>query len=177
MSRFSSFLCDLKRPCLVTIIGLLGIGFLVVLPFVNFTGEGDEMPQLMRFVGHFHPVLLHLPIGVFVLIFLQELGMMLSGRWPQTGRSIGFPLTFGVISSVVAVLAGYLLLKSGAEDYAGNDLAQRHLWGGLVFACAVILSAIIKSWSLALGCPPAMYRFRNQGVRCVDGDAWEDQQS
>jgi len=159
MSRFSSHLCDKKRSWLLTIIGLGGIGFLLALPFVKFTGEGDGMPQLMRFMGHFHPVLLHLPIGVFILIFFQELGMMLIGRKPQSDSGIGFPLMFGVISAVIAVLAGYLLFKSGAEDYAGNDLAQRHLWGGLVFACAVIVTALIKSWSLALGWRPAMYRW------------------
>lgn len=159
MSRFSSLLCDKKRPCLLTIIGILGIGFLLALPFMQFTGEGDEMPQWMRFLGHFHPVVLHLPIGVFVLIFFQEFGLMLTGRRPQPGSGIGFPLTFGVISAVVAVIAGYLLFKSGAEDYAGNDLAQRHLWGGLVFACAVIVTAVIKVWSLAMGWRPAMYRW------------------
>lgn len=150
---------DCKGPGLLTLTGLVVIGLLLSLPFVGFTGEGDGMPEWLRFMGHFHPVLLHLPIGVFILIFLQELGMMLSGRMPQVREGLGFPLVFGVVSAVAAVLAGFLLFKSGAEDYAGNDLAERHLWGGLVFACAVILTALIKSWGLALGWSPATYRW------------------
>ncbi len=159
MSRFSSVLSDCKGPSLLTLAGLVVIGLLLGLPFVGFTGEGDGMPEILRFMGHFHPVLLHLPIGVFILIFFQELGMVISGRMPQPREGLGFALVFGVISAVAAVLAGFLLFKSGAEDYAGNDLAERHLWGGLVFACAVILTALIKSWGLALGWSPATYRW------------------
>ena len=94
------------------------------------------MPDIVRFIGHFHPVLLHLPIGVFILIVLQELGAIFGRRHhEEVADTSMFPLFFGAASAVLAVIAGFLLFQGGSE-YAGNALAERHLWGGLIFAVA-----------------------------------------
>jgi hypothetical protein len=69
-----------------------------------------------------------------------------------------FPLFFGAASSVLAVIAGFLLFQGGSE-YAGNALAERHLWGGLIFSVLAIITFILKAWTVALSGNPAFYRF------------------
>jgi len=147
-----------SKPWALTFFGLLTAGGLVAMPFLAGPANGEEMPDIVRFIGHFHPVLLHLPIGVFVLIVLQELGVIFGRRHHgQVADTSMFPLFFGAASAVVAVIAGFLLFQGG-DEYAGNALAERHLWGGLIFGVAAILTFIFKAWTVALSGNPAFYR-------------------
>jgi uncharacterized membrane protein len=147
-----------KKPWVLTFFGLLAAGGLVAMPFLAGPPDAEKMPDIVRFIGHFHPLLLHLPIGVFVLIILQELGAIFGRRHHETvaNRSL-FPLFFGAASAIIAVIAGFLLFQGG-EEYAGSALAERHLWGGLIFAVAAVVTFIFKAWTVALAANPAFYR-------------------
>ena len=123
-----------KRPWGLTFFGLLAVGGLVAMPLVAGDAGGVEMPDWVRFLGHFHPVLLHLPIGVFAMILFQELGAIFGRRARDPGEAQLFPMFFGAASAIVAVIAGFLLYHGHGDDFGGEDLAERHLWGGLVFA-------------------------------------------
>lgn len=172
MSEISPPQESLRRPWFISILGVLVIAGLLALPWIDL-GEADELADGFRFAGHFHPVLLHLPIGVFVLILLQEFGRMVTRR--EVGeKGIGFPLLFGVMSAVLAVMAGFLLWKSGADDYAGNDLAERHLWGGIAFAIVAVMTCLLKAWSQVLGWRPLSYRLPLFVAFCVMGFASHD---
>ncbi len=146
-----------KKPWTLTFFGLLAAGGLIAMPFLAGPPDGDKMPDIVRFVGHFHPVLLHLPIGVFALILFQELGAIFGKRRGESGDATLFPLFFGAASAILAVLAGFLLYHGGTE-YAGNALVERHLWGGLAFAVAAVFTFIFKAWTVAIGGNPAFYR-------------------
>jgi uncharacterized membrane protein len=135
-----------RVPFFGTVLGLLAVVVLVSMPFVSGDPTAREWPDWVRFLGRFHPVLLHLPIGVFVLVLLQELWLMLCLKPTHAGQT--FPLVFGVISAVVAVLAGFLLYQGGGGDYAGSDLVQRHLWGGIAFAVVAIITLLVRCWSV-----------------------------
>lgn len=128
------------------------------MPFIAGPPQGEKMPDIVRFIGNFHPVLLHLPIGVFILIVLQELGAIFGKRHhEEVAATSMFPLFFGAASAIVAVVVGFLLYQ-GSEDYAGNPIAERHLWGGLIFAVAAVITFILKAWTVALSANPAFYR-------------------
>ncbi|MES2661365.1 MAG: c-type cytochrome domain-containing protein [Verrucomicrobiota bacterium] len=147
-----------KKPWALTFFGLLAAGGLIAMPFLAGPPDGGKMPDTVRFLGHFHPVLLHLPIGVFILIVLQELGAIFGKRHhEEVANRAMFPLFFGAVSSIVAVIAGFLLFQGG-EEYAGNALAERHLWGGLIFAVAAVITFILKAWTVAVSANPAFYR-------------------
>ncbi len=135
---------------------------------------GAEMPDLVRFFGHFHPLVLHLPIGVFVLILFQELGAIFFRRSPTAASSSLFPVFFGAASAVVAAIAGFLLYHGHGADYGGNDLAGRHLWGGLVFAMAAVLTFVVKAWTVSLSANAAWYRLLLFGSFGVMGFASHD---
>ncbi len=144
-----------KNPWALTIFGLLAAGGLVAMPYLAGPPDGDRMPDIVRFIGHFHPVLLHLPIGVFTLIIVQELAAIFGKRREEVGSV--FPLFFGAASAIVAVIAGFLLYQGGTE-YAGNALVERHLWGGIASAVAAVVTLIFKAWTVSRAGNPAYYR-------------------
>lgn len=135
-----------KRPVATTFFGILAASSLALMPFLAGP-PGKPLPDWVSFIGHFHPVVLHLPIGVFLLIVTQELGVMLFRRRGSFRPPGNFPLFFGAASAVVAVITGFMLYQGGGEDYGGNDVATRHLWGGIVFAIAAIATFLVKCWT------------------------------
>ncbi|MES2475695.1 MAG: c-type cytochrome domain-containing protein [Verrucomicrobiota bacterium] len=163
-----------RKPWALTFFGLIAAGGLVAMPFLAGPPDGDKMPDMVRFLGHFHPVLLHLPIGVFALIVMQELGAIFGRRHHEkVANPALFPLFFGAASSVLAVLAGFFLYQ-GTDDYAESVLAERHLWGGIIFAAAAIVTFIVKAWTVACESNPAYYRLLLFGSVSIMGFASHD---
>jgi hypothetical protein len=136
-----------RRPWLLTLLGLIAATMLVAMPLAAAGSAPSAMPDLVRFLGRFHPLLLHLPIGVFAWIVVQELVAIFRGRRDEP-TPLG-PFLFGAASAVVAATAGFLLYLG--EDYGGGDLIERHLWGGIAFAIAAIATTLVKAWNVALG--------------------------
>ncbi len=176
LRKLTKFMADIefttprrRKPWFLTFFGLLAIGGLAAMPYVAGPPDPSKMPDLVRFIGHFHPVLLHLPIGVFVLIVLQELGAIFGKRHhDQMANMAMFPLFLGAASAIVAVLAGFMLYQGG-EEYVGNALVERHLWGGLVFAIAAVITFVLKAWTVALAGNPAFYRLLLFGSVAIMG--------
>ena len=65
---------SLKGPVFLTLIGLLVIAALAVLPFWAGPPPEEGLPDMAKFIGRFHPVLLHLPIGMLLLVLALETG-------------------------------------------------------------------------------------------------------
>jgi hypothetical protein len=131
-----------KKPIFLTIIGLAACAGMLAMPQIAGPPNGEAMPDLMRFLGRFHPVILHLPIGILTLALLKEFASLFTRDVTST-RSIMF---FAAASSVIAVIAGFLLYQSDLDGEA-TDLGNRHLWGGIAFSCVTILAYIVKSWT------------------------------
>ena len=83
---------------------------------------------LIDIFGKFHPVLLHLPIGIFVYAYLH-LGFDLFFSKRNKAVDITFALAIGLIAAVLSSISGYLLSENG--DYAGK-LVNWHKWLGAV---------------------------------------------
>ena len=158
-----------RRPILLTVCGALAVAALVGMPFLAGEPGARELPDWVRFVGHFHPMVLHLPIGVFILIVLQESWRIVRFKRPGADGDSMFPLFFGVVSAIAAVLAGFLLYHGHAADYAGQEdgLAERHLWGGIAFAALTVVVFVMKAWAVSAGSRGMWYRgllFASVGV-------------
>jgi uncharacterized membrane protein len=85
------------------------------------------MNQISQIIGHFHPVVVHLPIGVLLLAVVFE---FLSRREKFEGLKTAVPISFllGAFSAAVACLTGYLLSQSGEYDV---ETLWRHQWLGI----------------------------------------------
>ena len=153
-----------SRPWFLTLAGLLTISGLIAMPLLAGKPDGEKMPDLVRFLGHFHPVVLHLPIGIFTLIIFQELLAMFTRYKPQPSI---LPIFTGAASAVVAVLFGFLLYQGGGFE---GDLVEDHLWGGVAFSCAAVFTLVVKAWVMSPLASQAFYRllvFGSVGVMGV----------
>jgi uncharacterized membrane protein len=125
---------------------VLGIGavFLLILRWllIHAAPDGLEHGDLPQFVGRFHPLVVHLPIALLLLVPLLECAGLLR-RWSRVRESAEFVLALSVISVFVAVLLGWLLAWSGAYE---GKLVTSHMWGGFSLAAAVLLCFVLRAW-------------------------------
>ena len=85
------------------------------------------MNQIYQIIGHFHPVAVHLPIGILLLAIGFE---FLSRREKFEGLQPAVSISFlvGAFSAAIACLTGYLLSQSGEYDV---ETLWRHQWLGI----------------------------------------------
>lgn len=90
---------------------------------------------MQQVLGPFHPVLVHLPIGLLLLAgFFQWL--VLKPAFQKLEPAIGLILCWGMICAILSCITGYFLNQGGEYD---QQLASRHQWLGISVA---VLSGI-----------------------------------
>ncbi len=159
-----------SAPVLLTFAVLLAGGVLLALPFVGDGWQGGGLAGWARFFGRLHPLLLHVPIGVFALVTMVECSRMFrrTGGRPQWSTTVA--VSFGAFFAVVAALAGFLLARSGG--YGVSEILTRHMWGGLAFAALALLTCLIRAWTDFCDGNPSFYRlvlFLSAGTMCFAG--------
>jgi uncharacterized membrane protein len=82
------------------------------------------MTYLFINIGNFHPVLVHMPIGILMFAFVLEIYQRIKPS-ENLGSSIKLALGFGVLSALAAIGTGLLLEENGAYD---EELLFRHKW-------------------------------------------------
>lgn len=91
--------------------------------------------SLTEFIGRFHPVLVHLPIGILLMgILLQWLSAY--PKYNVSNNVIRIVLLIGTFSAILSCITGFLLSSSG--DYE-TDLVSWHMWMGIAVAAASLL--------------------------------------
>lgn len=85
------------------------------------------MNNLIEFFGRFHPLFLHLPIGIYMIAF--GLQYLKPRKVVVDDRLMGFLLHMGLVSAIATSLAGWFLSISGG--YAENDVAL-HKWSAVI---------------------------------------------
>ena len=92
--------------------------------------------MIIEFLGHLHPVFVHIPIGVLVLAYIIQYFFYTN---QDKSKLIDFILIVGVASSIVAAFFGWMLSLSGGYD---DDLLSLHKWLG-IFVCFSSLFLLI----------------------------------
>jgi uncharacterized membrane protein len=122
---------------------LILIGAVCVLGLISLAvfvpPDGQERSDLVRFLGDFHPLAVHLPIALLLLVPVLEI----AGRNPRRAQlraSAGFVLGLAVLSAIATPYLGWMLAWSGG--FEGRFVTQ-HMWGGISVAAAALLC-----WSL-----------------------------
>ncbi|WP_035602842.1 c-type cytochrome domain-containing protein [Haloferula sp. BvORR071] len=129
-------------PIFLTLMGVAVIVALAMLPSWAGSPPTDGLPDMAKFFGRFHPVVLHLPIGMLLLVIALEIGRLFSKKKTSSTQVAVF---FAAASAVVAVLLGFVLYYSMPGEY-DEKLGQNHLTGGIVFACGAVAAFIVKVW-------------------------------
>jgi uncharacterized membrane protein len=96
---------------------------------------------MLEFIGHLHPVIVHLPIGILLL------GVFMMAYEHYSGADFKTPISFaflvGSISAVLACIAGWILSNSGEYDAL---LVQKHQWTGIATAILGLLAYVLKQY-------------------------------
>src|SRR5215217_4986413 len=79
------------------------------------------------FIGRFHPLLVHLPIGFLLIAALLEIGRR-TKKVQVSSSAISFILLWSAIGATIACVAGYMLSLGGGYDAV---LLDRHMWQGI----------------------------------------------
>jgi len=92
-------------------------------------------------VGNFHPLVLHLPIGIIFLVITTEcLGWISFGKWkPVTSLA----LFLAVVMGCLACITGLVDMQIGG--FAGKAW-EDHMWSGIIFVSLLSLAFLFKIW-------------------------------
>ncbi len=93
--------------------------------------------MIAEIIGRFHPLLVHLPIGILILAFVMELASKLN-RYKDIKVAIPFILKVAILTSILALFSGWIMPKEGAFD---ESLIGWHFWTavGMTISTLVLL--------------------------------------
>lgn len=117
---------------------ILGLSFsLLTLAFAVHL-DGQPHAHWLQFLGRFHPLLVHLPIGLLVLVPILEIA---GKERPTLRETASFVLHLTVIAAGIALLCGLILAYGSGVTGA---TITRHLWGGIVFFIELLAWVILR---------------------------------
>ena len=123
---------------------LLTLGVSTVLVLLPFAVRLDGRPHAdwLQFLGRFHPLLVHLPIGMLVLLpFLELAGTTRPGLREAAGFVLQLTLATAGITFVLGICLAY---GSGVMGATVN----RHMWGGIALLIELMLWVAVRpAWS------------------------------
>ncbi len=100
----------------------------------------NEAPDFVLFLGRFHPLIVHLPIGFLVFAFLLEV-LGRRKKFEVATTAIPIALLFGFISALIASILGYMLSLSGDYEAAMLD---NHFWFGIFTTAITLIAWLIR---------------------------------
>ena len=83
-------------------------------------------------LGRFHPLLVHLPIGILLLACLFSF-LIKKEKYAALKPALGIALFWGMLSAIASCITGFLLSKSGDYD---ETAVNQHQWLGIATAIA-----------------------------------------
>jgi len=128
----------------VLIIGLIVAVLIACMPLMGSPGVADPKTAetgglWIHFLGRFHPLLLHLPIGALMLVFCMEgLGLVTRGKYkPRTTLAVAF----AAATAILAVVLGYFWYLAGGHN---EEMIAEHKRDGVIFTVLMIITFLVK---------------------------------
>ena len=110
-------------------------------PLLLLSSHWVPIEHITTFLGRFHPVVLHLPIGILLLTaFLEYLHLFSFGRFSFPTR---VPVFLGAFTAVLAMALGILLMQGEAMQ---GELLLSHLRWGIATAVGSIIVLLVRLW-------------------------------
>jgi len=113
---------------------------LLWLPWI-FPLNGKPHANWEQFLGRFHPLVVHLPIGFLILLPILEI----AGAWRSALReTAGLVLSLALAACLIALTLGYMLAYGSGDAGPG---VVRHMWGGIALTIGVLACVLARqSW-------------------------------
>jgi uncharacterized membrane protein len=131
------------------------IGLLIFPPLYD-APKGDASSTVL-FIGRFHPILLHLPVGALIVVCIMELACLTRSGEYKLGAAALLTLWIGAAGSVLAVLAGIMLSREGG--YAGGNFTL-HQTLALIGTAGVLLALCIRIHAMGQDNRELMHAYR-----------------
>src|SRR5580693_2818906 len=114
-----------KRSTRIVWGGSLGLSLLLLsLPWLVRL-DGHPHADWQQFLGRFHPLAVHLPIGLLVLVPLLEI----AGAFrPHLRQAAGFVLALAFAGCLLSLALGFLLAHGSGS---AGIVVSRHMAGGI----------------------------------------------
>ena len=114
---------------------------LLLLPTM-FRLDGKQHGDWLQFIGRFHPLAVHLPIGLIVLVPVLEV----AGAFrPALRETAGFVLGLACVLCLGTLILGYLLAYGSGDTGA---TVSKHMWGGITLTIGLMLCFLARpEWS------------------------------
>ena len=97
------------------------------------------------FIGRFHPLIVHLPIGFLILGFILHLVNKLE-QFKNSDNIIDFSLLLGGISALGACIMGYMLSLGGGYN---DDAVFLHQWAGISMTVVAFALLAIRKFQIS----------------------------
>lgn len=96
---------------------------------------------MLEFIGRLHPVIVHLPIGIFILVILLEFASFSQKRkhWVENINPI---IIIGFLFSCLSLLTGLILAEEGSNNEADVDL---HKWTAIITTLLFLFYALSRN--------------------------------
>ena len=91
--------------------------------------------SITEFLGHFHPLLVHLPIGILLIALLLQ-WLCRKEKYASLKPAIPIVLLWGTVAALASCITGYLL--SISDDY-DKTLVSWHMWMGIAVALVSLM--------------------------------------
>jgi len=95
---------------------------------------------MAELIGRFHPLIVHLPIGIIVLAFLMELASRIK-RFSHLKLALPFVLQMAIATALVALFTGWVMPKEGDFD---EVLVDQHFWSSVALTVGIVLVYILQ---------------------------------
>ena len=113
--------------------------FIVFALVVFFPPDGNERAEWAQFIGRFHPLAVHFPIALILLVPILELAGR-NNRFSYLRLSVGFVLGLATLSATVAAILGWCLATKRRIFRTTDDTAHvgRVISSGRLLAVLVV---------------------------------------
>ncbi len=95
---------------------------------------------MIDLIGRFHPVLVHLPIGIFTLVLFME-AIASAERFKFLLASLKFMLLAGIITAILSLVTGYCLSLEGSNN---EDRVSNHQWTAIATTLLFVLYLLFR---------------------------------
>lgn len=108
--------------------------------------ESSAAQRLGRFVGRFHPVAVHLPIGLLIAAAVAELLLMWRGQaW--FAAAARFCVLLGALAAPAAATLGWLAATGASYEGELASVLEKHRWLGTTTAILAVILMIASELS------------------------------
>lgn len=104
----------------------------------------EELNDFIIFVGRFHPLVVHLPIG-FIMLGLAMHFMAKTKRFQSLEGSVNFTLFLGGLSGIAACILGFMLSSEGGYN---EEALESHEIAGIAVTVMTFVFLVLRNFSI-----------------------------